>query len=154
MALGLKRIETRGHNRFNGHRGLLAIAATATWNKGVLDWFRQPFVYPDAHEMRQALQQAGARPDNLPLGAVLCVVNVVDCVRAEDLLACCCYYDMMKTERIWGDYSPGRFGIVTDRCWRFREPIPTKGKQGLWDWEPPENWRELCEEATKIEKGG
>lgn len=34
----------------------------------------------------------------------------------------------------FGDYSPGRFGWVMEDVQELDEPIPAKGKQGLWDW--------------------
>ena len=51
-----------------------------------------------------------------------------------------------EKERLLGDWTPGRF------AWEFEvvkslqaEPIPARGMQGLWEWEPPQ-W--LAEELA------
>jgi hypothetical protein len=35
---------------------------------------------------------------------------------------------------------------------RLPEPIPAKGQQGLWNWEPPEDWK--CPICGDFEVGG
>jgi hypothetical protein len=37
-------------------------------------------------------------------------------------------------ERPFGDFAPGRFALLLDEVVKFDEPIPAKGKQGLWTW--------------------
>lgn len=36
----------------------------------------------------------------------------------------------------YGDYSEGRFGWHSPLVRKFEQPIPMKGHQGLWDWNP------------------
>ena len=38
-------------------------------------------------------------------------------------------------EKLWGDYSPGRFAWVLQNPVMFDKPIPARGKQGWWEWE-------------------
>jgi activating signal cointegrator 1 len=71
----------------------------------------------------------------LPLGCVLGVATFAGCWPTETLLQTPSMLD--DTERAFGDFSPGRY------AWRFvprivlPEPIPARGQQGLWEWEPP-----------------
>jgi activating signal cointegrator 1 len=37
-------------------------------------------------------------------------------------------------EREFGDYTPGRFAWMLDDVHVLPEPVPAKGKLGLWDW--------------------
>jgi hypothetical protein len=37
----------------------------------------------------------------------------------------------------FGDYSPGRWAWLLTDVQRLPEPVPAKGKQGWWFWEPP-----------------
>lgn len=38
----------------------------------------------------------------------------------------------------YGDFRSGNFAWMLGEPARFRRPIPAKGKQGLWNWEPQE----------------
>jgi hypothetical protein len=40
-----------------------------------------------------------------------------------------------EKERRWGDFTPGRFAWILDDVRKLDEPIPAKGRQGLWDWD-------------------
>ena len=37
-----------------------------------------------------------------------------------------------------GDWTPGRYAWELRNIKLLPEPIPAKGQQGLWNWEPPE----------------
>ena len=37
-----------------------------------------------------------------------------------------------------GDWTPGRYAWELKNIKLLPEPIPAKGQQGLWNWEPPE----------------
>ena len=41
-------------------------------------------------------------------------------------------------ERVFGNWSPGRYGWILSNPILFEKPIPARGKQGIWDWEPEE----------------
>lgn len=36
----------------------------------------------------------------------------------------------------FGDFTPGRYAWLLDNVVALDEPNPTKGRQGLWNWEP------------------
>lgn len=38
-------------------------------------------------------------------------------------------------QRPFGDFAPGRWALLLDDVVKLPEPIPAKGKQGLWQWE-------------------
>lgn len=108
MAEGLKRNETRSWQ--TSYRGELAIHAAKRQPR--------PQDYPVEWLYLEALKR--------PAGAVLCVVDLVGCVRAEDLAP-------TAEEAKWGDYSPGRCIWVTRNCRPLREPWMMIGHQGLWE---------------------
>ena len=92
---GVKRVENR--SRSTSHRGLLAIHAGLT----------------DAR---------GERDPQLVYGAVIGTVEVIDCVRIEDLPA-----------ELRDQYATGPW------CWvladpHLIEPIPARGQISLWEW--------------------
>jgi len=115
VALGLKPHETRSWP--TRHRGPLAIHAA----KGFP---------PDARRFAADEQAAGRIGAQLPLGAVLCVVNVTDCLpppAAATLIT--------PRERSYGDYTPGRWAwLFSEVLQVFAPPIPARGALGLWDW--------------------
>lgn len=70
--------------------------------------------------------------NELPTGCVVATANLVGCHKITAIQRA---YAVDKTERSLGDWTPGRF------AWEFSDmklidPIPVKGKQGLWWWEP------------------
>ena len=140
MAIGAKRIETRSWNM--RYRGPLAICATKTWNRGVLDRLDDAVTEPDRDQpsdwkrILQELSSAGYKDiSQLPLGSILCVVDVVDCIPTPIIVPR--YYNgpplITAKEKAFGDYSQGRYGIVTKNVRRLPKPIPVTGKQGLFD---------------------
>jgi hypothetical protein len=44
----------------------------------------------------------------------------------------------MTDQRPWGDFSPGRFAWLLDDVRKLDEPIPARGRQGLWEWDESE----------------
>jgi len=42
-----------------------------------------------------------------------------------------------KTERAFGDYSPGRWAWLLADVKPLTTPIPARGALGLWNWEAP-----------------
>jgi len=64
----------------------------------------------------------------LPRGALLGIVNVVDCVRTEKILQG--YQEPDDYE--CGDFSEGRYGWRRDKFNVFDNPIPYRGAQGIF----------------------
>jgi len=77
---------------------------------------------------REACLKFGYDPATIAAAAVLGTVNVDDCVKFPDPRA---------PEDKYGDFSPGRFGTLMSHIVKFKEPIPARGLQGLWNWCPP-----------------
>ncbi len=126
VALGEKRIETRSWS--TNYRGPLAIHAA----KGFPRWARQLCADPAFIE--------ALKSEPLPMGVIVCTCRLVDCLPME---ATGCLpgvfedYPELDTrqEREFGDYSPGRWAWILEDVKRLPEPVPAKGKQGLWYWD-------------------
>lgn len=120
MAIGAKRNETRSWPTH--YRGWIAIHAAKGFPRGCRDLcYRQPFA--------EALLRAGITSwGALPLGAVLAVVFLSDCVSTRSV----CRGQMDDSERAFGDYSDGRYAFLTHSVRRVRAPIPMKGALGIW----------------------
>jgi hypothetical protein len=67
----------------------------------------------------------------IPFGALVGMVNIVDCVRVETLTAKPCF--ILSDDYECGDFSPGRYGWRRGEFKRFAEPIPYRGSQGFFD---------------------
>jgi hypothetical protein len=123
MALGLKTIETRGWRM--EYRGPMAIHAGAH-KPSMEDWECLP--YNTRNFGNEAELDLCRR-----LSAILAVVDVFDCIRTEVINKAVeegVY--LTEDERLLGNYSPGRFGILTRNLRVLRHPVPCKGMQGLW----------------------
>ena len=106
IADGRKKIETR-HWPLH-YRGPLAIHAAMKVDK-------------------EACYEFGYSPLTIPRGAVLCIVNVDNCVQFPSSLA---------PPDPYGDFYEGRYGFLLTLREVFKAPIPAKGMQGLWSWDP------------------
>jgi len=111
---GIKKIETRGTSI--RHRGPLLIHAAkrrAPW------WIVQ--------EISDALLRAGHGPMTLqmPLGCLLCKVDVIDCKRVNTVNR------PPENQLPWGDFSEGRYMWILDNLETFH-PVLYRGMQGLF----------------------
>jgi hypothetical protein len=121
MALGLKLNETRSWS--TPYRGPLAIHAAKT--REVLN---------DEDYVDDLLGNAGVigpeetavRSTDWPLGKIVAVVTLVDCVPTEEIRD-----GLSVRERAFGNYSDGRFAWITKDLRRIPNPIPFRGLQGL-----------------------
>ncbi len=121
--IGIKHIETRPWS--TNYRGELAIHASKTFPRWAIELaIQEPF--------RSALLSLGIRKlSELPLGAVISVTDLYRCRPTERLLEDPVL--MSVQEEAFGDYSPGRFGLLLRHEVRLPEPIHCKGALGLWD---------------------
>lgn len=115
IASGEKRVETRPMR--TKHRGPMAIHAGLSWGPA----------------QRALASRLGV--EVAPVGAVVCVVNVVDCVRmTPDTIE-----QASERERELGDWRPGRW------AWHLENPrplsalVPAKGRLGVWRLGPEES---------------
>ncbi len=74
------------------------------------------------------LALAALSVESLPLGEILCVVDLTSVVRIDGSPLF-----ISDQERAFGDYTPGRFMWMTGNLRRAKKPIPWKGRQGLFD---------------------
>jgi hypothetical protein len=112
IALGTKRIETRGWS--TDYRGPLLIHAAKRWEA-------------EQREFAAVEQNLARLPLRIPLGAIVAAARLVDVKPTEELIG-----DIGALERLYGDYSPGRFGWVLEEVRAFVEPIPFRGSQGFF----------------------
>lgn len=77
----------------------------------------------------------------LPTGKVVCVSLFCKCWPAENTV-----FDLGSYERHFGDYSEGRWIWRMPVIYRITEPIPARGRQGLWNWNEPDWLRDFDEE--------
>lgn len=121
MALGLKLNETRSWS--TSYRGPLAIHAAKTTE-----------CLKDEDYVDDLLGKAGViGPEETavggtewPLGQILAVVTLVDCVPTEEIRD-----RLSRRELAFGNYSDQRFAWVTKDRRRLASPIPFRGLQGL-----------------------
>jgi hypothetical protein len=131
VMLGEKRIETRPV--MYKHRGPLFIHASRQ-----LDYVARRNL-----AFRRAFERHDIDEDyELPLGKVLGSVDVVDgCHFSDGAFPLClppnwhnvCGLD----ESYFGNFAPGRGGLLLANPARFVEPVPARGMNGLWNWELP-----------------
>lgn len=149
VSCGAKKYETRGW--LTNYRGPIAIHAAL---KGVA---------PPYPELRRALDKYAEKIgsfDDLPRGAIIATAELVNIWRivhhpgtdvdvaknipigAESLTTdkhapdFGDYFVPTAEEMALGDWRPGRYAWELANVKILPEPIPVKGKQGLWDWEP------------------
>lgn len=116
IAQGAKRYETRGWA--TSYRGPLAIHAA-----------KRPM-----REAERALLSAWPRPFGsppMPFGAVIATARLADCIQMTEALI----RAIDKRERELGDWRAGRWAWVLLEVMPLQQPVPTRGAQGLFDWE-------------------
>jgi hypothetical protein len=123
VIMGVKKIETRSWStRYRGPLLIHAAASMPNFNKWLCT--QEPFI--------RYIQDLG----ELPLGKILGQVTIdsiintsmLDDIAAKGII----HIPDVKTERAFGDYSPGRYGWYCIDPVAFKTPIPAKGQLGLW----------------------
>ena len=145
IAVKAKRIETRGWS--TDYRGPLAIHAART-TTGLLnlafaptlsqtraqriDLWASVFGMPPHKSMIDVLQ-------DLPRGVIVATCSLVDVVPTAALVA---GIDLTRytpfgaiRERELGDFAPGRYAWLLENIVALAEPVPCRGRQGLFDVE-------------------
>jgi activating signal cointegrator 1 len=112
VANGVKQFETRSWT--TSYRGLIAIHAA----KGFPKWAR------DFAKTEQAL---GRMPRDLPLGAIVATARITAVFRVEELAS-----HLSAIERLYGDYSPGRYAWQLSDVRTLAKPIQCRGALSLW----------------------
>jgi len=113
IAVGTKRVETRHWS--TNYTGPLAIHAAKRWG-------------PDERNFASMEQMMGRLPKEIPLGAIVATCTLMGCRRTEDV-----EHQITAIERIYGNYTPGRFAWFLTDIVALPEPIPFKGAQGFFN---------------------
>lgn len=125
IALGHKRIETRSWG--TSYRGLIAIHAAKrkmTWDEIELleDLnFNLGLEIPITEDETQ-----------WPRGAIVAVAHLSDCYQmtTDDI------EEQTVLEEHVGGWAPGRYAWVLRGVAPINPPVPARGAQGLWEWNP------------------
>lgn len=123
VALGHKHVETRNWQvKVSRYRGPVAIHAAATFP----GWCKE-YVQEDCFAACLGFAQAR----DLPLGCVLAIAVLVDCVPTVP------YRDTLSAqERAFGNFGPGRFAWIFENIQALPTPIQARGMLNLWSWTP------------------
>ncbi len=129
VAIWAKRFETRSWDTFN--RGVLAIHAAKRFGsdqKAMCS--REPF--------KTALAREGIdhwRKLVPTLGHVLAITILTNCQEVgKDIVS---LEEYTNEDLAFGDWSEGRFIWTLEDVVRLVTPVPAKGAQGFWVWQPP-----------------
>jgi activating signal cointegrator 1 len=129
VALGQKRIETRSWT--TRYRGRLAIHASGRMPKENIALCSQPPFRAALEAGGYIASSAASNSFDLPMGAVLAIVTLVDVQRIST------ENTPGEPEYAFGDYTPGRYAWFLEDVCRLPEPIPAKGKLSLFTLEDP-----------------
>ena len=128
VAFGIKRWETRSWYP-NDLPGRIAIHASAKRSRAQLTHFM--LCWGNA-EIRAAFAKNGfdlSDWDRLPFGSIIATCTV-ETIASTELI------QPSATQSLLGDYSDGRFAWRLENISRLHEPIPCKGRLGLWTIPP------------------
>jgi hypothetical protein len=122
LALGINRYETRAWA--TRYREPIAIHAAKRWTGTEIAFHRScaARLRQQGHSMAD---QYAVEP--LPLGCIVAIADLVACWRVEEFP-----YRLDEAERMFGDFSPGRYAWHFSDMVRLPEPVPCRGHQGLW----------------------
>ena len=125
---GYKHWETRP--RGISYRGQIAIHA-AQYHKlphaVYMSIARAIGIAPDRYEESWLHDLEIGKPADR-FGAVLGIAEITGCEWTKDIR-------VSDQERALGDYTPGRAAWHMESIYRFENPIPARGMQGLWNWD-------------------
>jgi hypothetical protein len=129
IAIGAKRIETRGWLPPNGFTGRFAIHA----GKGptTAKQMEELFIACSEPHIKAALKQALIYPDQLPHSGVVAVATLARAtVMTEERIAK--LRQKNPTELAFGFYEPSRVAWVLDDVFALPEKVACGGRQKLW----------------------
>lgn len=121
LAAGIKENETRGWA--TKYRGPIAIHAAG---RDVFDGLKLIPV-PIALKIKEALR---CEWDEIPRGAIIATGELVDCVEITREFTA----TLSPDELALGNYKMCRYAWKLANVKKLPDPIPVKGRQGLWNW--------------------
>lgn len=132
VAWGEKQYETRHWS--TNYRGLLAIHAAKRKPTSNDVWFMKETLYR-VIEKYTALHPEYYLYNEMPRGAVLCIVNLVDVIPTVDPpVENIERLGLSQQEFMFGNYQPNRYLWKLELVEQFAKPVPAKGGQGFWQW--------------------
>lgn len=123
LAAGIKENETRSWaTRYRGHIAIhSSVKSIPRASDRVWEAIRHQLKVPEIH----------TGPAVFPRGCILATAELVDCIRITPEYIT----TLTPDELALGDYTPGRYAWKLANVQKLPEPIPAKGRQGLWNWE-------------------
>jgi hypothetical protein len=119
VAIGEKQYETRSW--VIKYRGLLAIHASKRMDEVQKEYcLQEPF--------KSVLEAKGYTSQNLPLGAIIAVVRIVDIQPTAGMVK-----TISRQEKAFGNYMEGRYAWKLELVKALAKPIPMAGAQGLFE---------------------
>ena len=122
IALGIKLYETRHWS--TDYRGPLVIHSAKK------PFRHQGYELSYYQEACRRLHDAGCPQYALRYGVAVCLVDLVDCVKAESVPA--------GKHRFWGDFSEGRYAFKLENVRRIYPELRAVGRQKFFSIEIPE----------------
>jgi len=145
VAIGAKKIETRSWStRYRGplaiHAGKKLIMPTdPDFMRELVNAGLATHTAKNRHMCRWCWNELPGEPEPVcnheyswipfPLGAIIAIVNLAHVCATEQVAS-----SISRTERLFGDYSRGRFAWHLDKVQDLDKPVPAKGSLGLWEW--------------------
>src|SRR3990167_5432352 len=129
IALGNKRYETRSWS--TNYRGLLLIHAAKKWTRN-----QQDFATTE--------RAIGRLPAWIPCGCIVAVCQLVAVHRTEEIAAA-----LTGLERLYGDYTPGRYAWQLENIVPLTDPVGFAGHQGIFECDLSDAPKELTEAVEK-----
>ena len=139
VIIGAKQWETRSWS--TPYRGMLAIHAAKRWTADEKEQCLEP-------GFREALRPFHATLGDIPRGAVLGIVRLVEIVSTNLILFESERHHMKphlekvtrifpEQEKQFGNYASNRYAWRLEVVERFANPVPAKGMQSIFEWDPP-----------------
>jgi hypothetical protein len=94
-----------------------------------------------SREARTQMLMDEVDPFTLAYGSVICVATITACVETESGIGV-----ISERERLYGDWSEGRFAWRLENVRPLPKPIPLTGHQGFFYW--PEG-KQICAEVLR-----
>jgi activating signal cointegrator 1 len=128
IPLGLKRYETRSWG--TNYRGPLVIcSAKRDKEDQFYCWIRILKVLEnDLGILKSKPNDGFPLWDDLPFGCAIALVDLTDCIKMTPKFIA----EQSESERLVGDWQVDRFAWRLENIKNFANPIPVRGKQGLF----------------------
>lgn len=129
LAVGCKHMETRSWP--TKYRGEILIHAS----KKPYSQVRKILPTKDRRYIEDLLQINRVNgQEHVPTGVIVGKAELTGCMKITESFRSG-LANIRPEELILGDFTPGRYAWIMERPVLFKEPIPAKGMQGLWNYD-------------------